>query len=66
MPIYKVTHTINGALPNSERRMVEAANKTQALAHVAKDSITVESIDAKAAVELSQTGVKIEQANGAG
>lgn len=64
MPIYKVTTTISAPdVPFSDTRLVEATNKSQAIQHVARETIAAEIADTKEAVRLAGLGVKIEQAS---
>ena len=69
-PLYSVTTTLppqktGEQFPVQFVRMVDARNRAQAIAHVVAAEITAEVIDAKEAVRLANSGVKIEQANGA-
>lgn len=66
MPTYKITQSV----PNHEvkeakivaERLVEAANKSAAIRHVAADTITAEPVSIADAMRLSKAGVTVEKA----
>lgn len=54
--------TADQPTPLTVERLVRAKNQAQAVAHVVKDSITVELADTESIMWCAQTGVKLEHA----
>lgn len=62
MAIYRVEVKVK---ETQETRLVEAANMSAALRHIAGQFATVTKCTTSEAIELGSKGVKLEQANGA-
>ena len=64
MPIYKVVTKIATMPLQSQVRMIGAKTIAQAIAYVAKDSISAERIDGREALKLAEQGIKLEEVAG--
>ena len=68
MAIYKVVHGVTVRMEGGQDeahqtvRLIDAANKAQAIAHVVRDSISCEVCEVADAVKLGAEGVQIETA----
>lgn len=63
MPTYLVVQTVTeGHDKHLSERLVEAANKSAAIRHVAADTITADVAEIADAMRLAKDGVSVEQA----
>lgn len=64
MPDYRITVTTVAKLPEAQEvtieRLIRAKNEARAIAHIVKDTITVERASVDDVVRLTKAGVDIE------
>jgi hypothetical protein len=62
--IYRTETTIADRVNGTQVRLIEAANKNQAVNFVAKDTIVAEVATQAQLIELTKAGIEVEKAQG--
>ena len=63
MPIYIITNTIeSGGTPTKERRLIDARNRAQAIAHAVSTAIQCGVASTADLIECTKAGIEVEKA----
>lgn len=64
MPIYLITNSIeSGGTPANERRLIDAKNQAQAIAHAVSTSMKCGIASTSDLIECTKAGIEVEKVN---